>query len=113
MYDIAPLGVRIKRRLGMRLRQMAKTGKLSNETLYSSDGNPNDLDGGQMPFRPNYRRDRLERDRAARARTDEKQRKRDEKSAKRKAERADPEGPPDDEGAQHAGGSSAKSVPTN
>ena len=39
-----------------------------------------------MPTRPNYRRDRLERDRAARARTDEKQKKRDEKSAKRKAE---------------------------
>jgi hypothetical protein len=68
---------------------MAKTGKLSNETLYNSNSNPNDLDGGSlteglMPFRPNYRQDRLERDRAARARTDEKQRKRDEKSAKRK-----------------------------
>ena len=46
MYDIAPLGVRTKRRLGMRLRQMAKTGKLSNETLYNSNGNPNDLNGG-------------------------------------------------------------------
>jgi len=54
-----------------------------------------------------------ERDRAARARTDEKQRKRDEKSAKRKAKRTEAEGPPDDEEAQHAGVSSAKSVPTN
>ena len=25
---------------------MAKTGKLSNETLYNSNGNPNDLNGG-------------------------------------------------------------------
>ena len=51
-----------------------------------------------MIFKPNYRRDRLERDRAARARTDEKQRRRDEKTAKRKAERteAEAEAPPDD-----------------
>jgi hypothetical protein len=66
------------------------------------------LTEGQMPFRANYRRDRLERDR-----TDEKQRIRDEKSAKRKAERTEAEGPPDEEHAQRAGGSSAKSVPTN
>jgi hypothetical protein len=64
-----------------------------------------------MPFRSNYRRDRLERDRAARVRTDEKQRKRDEKSAKRKAERAEAEGPLNDELAH--GGSSAKSASTN
>ena len=49
-----------------------------------------------MIFRPNYRRDRLERDRAARARTDEQQRRRDEKTAKRKAERDEGEAPPDD-----------------
>ena len=49
-----------------------------------------------MIFKPNYRRDRLERDRAARARTDEKQRRRDEKTAKRKAELAEAEAPPDD-----------------
>ena len=41
-----------------------------------------------MAFRPNYNRDRHERDRAARARSDEKQRKKDEKTAQRKAERA-------------------------
>ena len=40
-----------------------------------------------MAFRPNYNRDRSERDRAARARSDEKQRKKDEKTAQRKAER--------------------------
>jgi hypothetical protein len=93
---------------------MAKTGKLLNETLYSANGTiAKLLAEGLMPFRPNYRRDRLERDRAARARTDEKQQKRNEKSAKRKAERTEAEGPPDDEQAQHAGRSSAKSVPTN
>ena len=40
-----------------------------------------------MAFKPNYRRDRLERDRAARARSEEKQRKKEEKAALRKAER--------------------------
>jgi hypothetical protein len=38
-----------------------------------------------MAFRVNYGRDRAERDRAARARTAEKLRKREEKSAQRKA----------------------------
>ena len=113
MYDIAQPDVRIRRRPGKSLRHMAKTGKLSNETLYIQTAIPTTLAEGLMPFRPNYRQDRLERDRAARARTDEKQRKRDEKSAKRKAKRTEAEGPPDDEEAQHAGGSSAKSVPTN
>lgn len=41
-----------------------------------------------MAFRPNYHRDRVERNRAARARSDEKQRRKDEKTAQRKAERA-------------------------
>jgi hypothetical protein len=41
-----------------------------------------------MPFKPNYGRDRAERDRAARARSEEKQRKKDEKTAQRKAARA-------------------------
>ena len=48
-----------------------------------------------MVFRPNYNRDRAERDRAARARSEEKQRKKDEKSALRKAERTAGEAPPD------------------
>ena len=48
-----------------------------------------------MAFRPNYNRDRHERDRVARARKDEKQRKKDEKTAQRKAERAAAEGPAD------------------
>jgi hypothetical protein len=114
MYDIAQLDVRTKRRLGKRLRQMAKTGKLPNETLYSSSGTiATTIVEGLMPFRPNYRRDRLERDRAARSRSDEKQNERNEKSAKRKAERTEAEGPPNEEEAQHAGDSSAKSVPTN
>jgi hypothetical protein len=49
-----------------------------------------------MAFKPNYRRDRLERDRAARARSEEKQKKKEEKAALRKAERATPEVPAED-----------------
>jgi hypothetical protein len=49
-----------------------------------------------MAFRPNYRRDRLERDRAARARSEEKQRKKEEKAALRKAEREASEVPGED-----------------
>ena len=49
-----------------------------------------------MGFKPNYGRDRAERSRAARARNEEKQRKKDEKTALRKAERAANELPPDD-----------------
>jgi hypothetical protein len=40
-----------------------------------------------MAFKPNYRLQRSDRNRAAQARNDEKQRKREEKSAQRKAER--------------------------
>jgi hypothetical protein len=39
-----------------------------------------------MAFKPNYGRDRAERDRAARLRSEEKQRKKDEKAALRKAQ---------------------------
>jgi hypothetical protein len=51
-----------------------------------------------MAFKPNYGRDRAERQRAARARSEEKQRKKEEKAALRKVERApaDPDAPPDD-----------------
>jgi hypothetical protein len=49
-----------------------------------------------MAFKVNYGRDRAERDRAARARSEEKQRKKDEKTALRKAERDAAEAPPDD-----------------
>ena len=49
-----------------------------------------------MAFKPNYGRDRAERQRAARARTEEKQRRKDEKIALRKAERDAAEAPPDD-----------------
>jgi len=49
-----------------------------------------------MAFKPNYGRDRAERARAARARSEEKKRKRDEKTALRKARRAEVE-PPTDE----------------
>ena len=49
-----------------------------------------------MAFKPNYGRDRAERAKAARARSEEKMRKRDEKTALRKAQRAEVE-PPTDE----------------
>jgi hypothetical protein len=49
-----------------------------------------------MAFKPNYGRDRAERARAARARSEEKKRKRDEKTAFRKAQRGEAE-PPTDE----------------
>ena len=49
-----------------------------------------------MAFKPNYGRDRAERARAARAKSEEKQRKKDEKAALRKAEREGSE-PPSDE----------------
>jgi hypothetical protein len=46
-----------------------------------------------MAFKVNYGRDRAERARAARARSEEKKRKRDEKTALRKAQRAEAEPP--------------------
>ena len=48
-----------------------------------------------MAFKPNYGRDRAERARAARAKIEEKQRKKDEKSALRKAAHAEIEPPTD------------------
>jgi hypothetical protein len=48
-----------------------------------------------MAFKPNYGRDRAERARTARARSEEKKRKRDEKTALRKAQRADAKPPTD------------------
>jgi hypothetical protein len=49
-----------------------------------------------MAFKVNYGRDRAERDRAARARNEEKKRKKDEKTALRKIERAAVDLPKDD-----------------
>ena len=49
-----------------------------------------------MAFKPNYGRDRAERARAARAKSEEKQRKKDEKTALRKAKRAESEPPPEE-----------------
>jgi hypothetical protein len=50
----------------------------------------------RMAFKPNYGRDRAERARAARVKSEEKQRKKDEKAALRKAERGETEPPPDE-----------------
>lgn len=49
-----------------------------------------------MAFKPNYGRDRAERARAARVKSEEKQRKKDEKAALRKAERGEAAPLPDD-----------------
>ena len=49
-----------------------------------------------MAFKPNYGRDRAERQRAARARTEDKQTIWDERAALRKAERETAEVPADD-----------------
>jgi hypothetical protein len=49
-----------------------------------------------MAFKPNYGRDRAERARAARTRSEEKQLKKDEKTALRKARRAETDPAPDD-----------------
>jgi hypothetical protein len=57
-----------------------------------------------MAFRPNYGMQRADRNRAAQARRDEKTRKREEKSAQRKAERmADVKSSPDDANASEGG----------
>jgi hypothetical protein len=51
-----------------------------------------------MAFKPNYNLQRADRNRAARARSEEKQRKREEKSAQRKAARElETQSQPDDE----------------
>jgi hypothetical protein len=50
-----------------------------------------------MPFKPNYGRDRAERQRAARSRTEEKQRKKEEKATLRKAQREAAVAPSPDE----------------
>jgi hypothetical protein len=48
-----------------------------------------------MAFKPNYGRDRAERARTARAQAEEKQRRKDEKTALRKAQRTETELPAD------------------
>jgi hypothetical protein len=53
-----------------------------------------------MAFKPNYGRDRAERARAARAKSEEKKRKKDEKAAQRKAELELSEPPADEKGAE-------------
>jgi len=53
-----------------------------------------------MAFKPNYGRDRAERVRAARARSEEKRRKKDDKTALRKAQRAEAEPPTDETNAR-------------
>jgi len=49
-----------------------------------------------MAFKPNYGRDRADRARAARARSEEKKRKKDERTALRKAQRGEAQPPADE-----------------
>jgi hypothetical protein len=80
------------------MRQITRTRKTSNrciDSVIKHEINPPHEDD-PMAFKPNYGRDRAERDRAARARSEEKQRKKDEKVALRKAERGTAEPPLDD-----------------
>ena len=71
---------------------------IPNGSVYRPpDVDINPLAEDSMAFKPNYRRDRLERDRAARARMDEKQKKKEERAAKRKAERVASEAHGEDE----------------
>ena len=75
-----------------------KDGQNSNACVYIVAGNqinPPDKEGA-MAFKPNYGRDRAERQRAARARAEEKQKKKEEKAALRKAEPEATEAPPDE-----------------
>jgi hypothetical protein len=54
--------------------------------------------GNSMAFKPNYGLHRADRNRAAQARSEEKMKKREDKSAQRKAERTvEIKSPPDDE----------------
>jgi hypothetical protein len=102
LRDIAPPCVRLQRCLGKSPRRAnSKNRQNSNKRIYiilNYEINP-PQERNPMAFRPNYGRDRVERQRAARARTEEKQRKKDEKVALRKAERVAAEAPPDDKGA--------------
>src|SRR5262249_36538512 len=87
--------------------------KLERVHIYSREAlnQPAALRREPMAFKPNYRRDRAERQRAARARTEEKQRKKEEKAALRKAEREAAEAPPDEK--QTTGKPGGLRVPRN
>ena len=79
-------------------RQITRTGKISNKPTYRAikiEINHQHVEN-PMAFKANYGRDRAERDRAARARSEEKQRKKDEKAALRKADRDLADAPKDD-----------------
>jgi hypothetical protein len=99
LRDIAQPCVRIQRSLERSPGgQITRAGKISNTRLYrlSRQEINHPIKRQLMAFKPNYGRDRAERARAARARSEEKQRKKDEKAALRKAERDAAEPPPDD-----------------
>lgn len=75
---------------------MARLVGASRLSTAARQANRSVLRGDPMAFKPNYGKDRADRQRAARARTEDKQRKKEEKAALRKAERAATEVPADD-----------------
>ena len=77
--------------------QIARTGKTRTRAYIEAPGRESTrAKEDPMAFKPNYGRDRAERERAARARTEEKQKKKEEKLAQRKAERDAAQAPPDE-----------------
>jgi hypothetical protein len=99
LRDIAQHWVRIQRCLGIEPRgPITRTGKTSNSCLDKVIGdeiNPSPHEG-PLAFKTNYGSNRAERDRAARAKNKEKLRKKDEKTAVRKALRAADPAPPEE-----------------
>ena len=67
-----------------------------HDALYMLSLSPETASEAPVAFKPNYGRDRAERERAARAKAEEKQRRKDEKAALRRAERGESEPPPDE-----------------
>jgi hypothetical protein len=89
---------RLPKQLSGRANPWQGRAKLERMHTYSGGAvnQPAAQGGSKMAFKPNYRRDRAERQKAARARSEEKQRKKEEKAALRKAEREAGEAPPEE-----------------
>jgi hypothetical protein len=86
MRAALPVGATVRRESVPATRQLASFAECSSPK------------GNAMAFKPNYRMQRADRNRAAQTRSEQKQRKREEKSAQRKAERiVEAEISPDDE----------------
>jgi hypothetical protein len=67
-----------------------------HDALYMLSLSPETASEAPVAFKPNYGRDRAEHARAARAKNEEKQRKKDERTALRKVTRVESEAPSDE-----------------